>query len=128
MANTATALTAIPAVFRIAKPDGLIFPVSVHMDALAADLEVFAASAGRFWAIYGAFWNESAVNQVQIKSGSTVICAPEFSANGGMHLPLKTRPYFLGQTGEALNFNLVAGVITQAIIYVAHQAILDMYS
>lgn len=128
MANTAITQTAIPAVFRIGKPDGLIYPVLVSMDTLASDLTVLAAAAGKFWCIYGAFWQEAAAHELQIKSGTvTALVTLEFSGNDGLRCPLSANPFIVGRVGEALNLQLSAGSLSSALFYVGHQSVLDMH-
>lgn len=128
MANTATAQTAIPAIFSIGKPQGLITPVVVSMDTGAADLEVLAAATGKRWGIHGLIFNEATAITLQIKSGSTVFVGLEFTTFGGIVLPLSATPHIVGNVGGALNFNLSSGASLSALVYVATHTMLDLRS
>ena len=128
MANSVTALTAVPAVFKIGKKDGLIYPKIVALDDTSADLEVYDPEAGAFWALYGAFWHESANHQVTFKTGAQGLVTFEFPASDGLKQPLSRAPFLIGRVGEKLNVRLAAGVISSMLLYVGRQSVLDFHS
>lgn len=127
MGNTATALDAVPAYFRIGKPLGLIYPVLVSMDTTAADLEVFDPGSDQFWAIHGMLSSEATAHTLLIKSGSTALVTLEHTTYKAFTERISPHPLLIGVLGEKLNFNLSAGTLGSVLVYLSKMRSLDLH-
>jgi hypothetical protein len=123
MANTATLVGTTPR----NKNSGPVHSYLINIDTTSADLTIRTPLTGNRIFLVGALISDGTANNITFKSGSTVLCTPEFGANQGLLAPVGANgaDSWILATAEdqALVINCSA-LLTSALLHVVEAQVL----
>lgn len=116
MANSATALTKVPAHFKLGGTNGLIYPVVAVMDT-AGDLDLYTPAADAYPCCIGMVISESAAFVGKMKGPGGDLFGIELSTVSQPIIHRIGLPLFIGRLGEKITAEITSGAITKCLLY-----------
>jgi len=118
MANTATALTAVPMGWGHTGTGGLVVPIVVTFDTVGVDLTVYDTPTNVYCAIVGMQYGEASAHNLIIKSGSQTLVTLEMPVSTVVDDRIGDGFKCITRLGEDLIMQVTTAVISSMLVYV----------